>query len=460
MAAVTEAMLIEVSPGETRIAVLDDAGGLIELLIERADRPASEGSIHLGRIRRIESALNGAFVALGDGQDGFLRRAGGLHEGQAVLVQVTREAGDGKGPALTDNPSIVGRYLTLHPDRDAVNYSARLGSGRRRAQLEALAPQLRDRAGAGIAVRAMAVVAADADILAEAERLSNEWGDIQRAAADAAAPALLVLPPDPIARALRDRDGGTVVIDDPQAFRAAEQLVRDRMPDRRGMLKRYDERMPVFEAYGVAEEVEGACDRVVTLEGGARLTIDPVEALTAIDVDSGAGGRRVAEDAILRTNRAVLPEIARQVRLRNLSGLIVVDFLRMRRKDARAQLVQSARRAFRNDPVQTDVLGITAAGLLELTRRRGAPPLHELLREPAGSFPAAGAETCAVLRAVLRLNGAGHPVADVAPAVLAALEGPFAVARAEVDRRMGQKLVVRAEAGRRGWEVRMARDEG
>lgn len=451
----SESVLIEVSPGETRVAILDESGRLVELLIERADRPASEGGIHLGRVRRVEPALNGAFVALGDGEDGFLRRAKGLHEGQAVLVQVTREAGDGKGSALTDKPSVVGRYLALHPDRSEVSYSARLGSGRRRAQLEALAPQLRDRVGEGIAIRAAAADATDDDILVEAARLVQDWDEIREAASSAAAPALLVPPSGLIARALRDREGGVAVIDDPQAFRAAEQLVRDRMPDRRGLLKRHDERTPVFESYGVAEDVDGVCDRVVTLEGGAQLTIDPLEALTAIDIDSGAGGRRGADDAVLRTNRAVLPEIARQVRLRNLSGLIVVDFLRMRRKDARAQLVQAARRAFRDDPVQVDVLGMTAAGLLELTRRRGAPPLHELLLEPAAPVRAAGSDACALLRAVLRLTGAGRPVARAAPAVIAALQGPFAAARAEVDRRMGQPLDLRAEPGRRDWEVRM-----
>ena len=197
----------------------------------------------------------------------------------------------------------------------------------------------------------------------------------------------------------------------------------------------------------------GICDRTVTLPDGLRLTIDPVEAMTVIDVDSGAGGRRTADDAILKVNRAALSEVARQVRMRTLSGLIVVDFLNMRKKTVRSQFLQAARRAVRADPDQAEALGLTAAGRLELTRRRTTPPLHERLVEQQGERPAAAASACAALRDVLRLTGPGKPVVTAAAPLLLVLEGPLKAATEEVERRMGQKLVLRPAESGESWSV-------
>lgn len=459
MEIVSGGILIEVSPGETRAAILDDSGRLIELLIERKDRPSVEGGIYCGRVRRIEQALNGAFVDFGSGQDGFLRRAKGMHEGQQVVVQVQRDAGGGKGATLTDRVSLVGRYLSLTPGRSDISFSRRLGSGRRRAQLERLAERVRSETEHGFALRAAAAFAEDDAIVEEGKRLDADWDALQAAAASAQAPACLMQSPDLLARALRDQEGDRVVIDDPVAHREAEKLVLDRMPDWRGRVERHGGDTPLLESYGVAEEVDGVCDRVHTMPDGIRLTFDPVEALTVIDVDSGAGGRRSSDDAILRVNRAALAEAARQVRLRNLSGLIVVDFLNMRRKTVRSQFLQAARQAFRDDPVQVDVLGLTTAGLLELTRRRSTLPLHEILTESGGARPSAAASACAALRAVLRLKGPGKPVISGSQRVLSVLEGPLAAAHADAGRRMGQAITLRTVATGPDWDVTLERDK-
>lgn len=457
MGAVSGGILIEISPGETRAAIVDGKDRLAELLIERQDRPPLEGGIHLGRVTRVEPSLNGAFVTLEGAEDGFLRRSKGLHEGQAVIVQVTREPAGHKGPTLTDRPSIVGRFLALTPGRDDVTFARGLGNGRRRAQLETLAARLLSIAGCGFAIRAAAAQADDDFLSAEARRLRGDWAAIQQAAEAEKAPACLRAAPGLIETVLRDRQGNVVLIDDPVGYRRAEALVQDRLPDWRGLLERHNERTPLFETYGIAEDVDAVCERSVSLPDGLRLTFDPVEALTAIDVDSGAGGRRTADDAILRANRTALTEVARQIRLRNLSGLIVVDFLNMRRKTVRSEFLQAARRAFRDDPVQVDVLGLTAAGLLELTRRRIAPPLHERLIE-RGAFRAdATAAGCAALRAVLRLTGSGKPVITAPARIIAALEGPLAAGRAEVDRRMGQPIILRAAAPEAPWEAALER---
>jgi ribonuclease G len=384
-----------------------------------------------------------------------LSRDRGVHEGQGVIVQVSRDAGGAKGPALTDRPSVVGRYLALTPAQSGVTFSPRLGQGRRRAQLEALMAGIDG--SDGLAVRAAASHVNDDAVAGEAASLRREWTAIEQAASEGQAPAVLASPPDLIARVLRDREGGGVAIDDPRAFRAAETLVRGTMPDRRGALRRHDGPEPIFEAYGVADAVSEVCARVVTMASGARLIIDPVEAFTAIDIDSGAGGRQPPDDAALKTNLAVLPEVARQIRLRNISGLIVVDFISMRRKAMRAQFMQAARRAFRGDPVQVDVLGMTAAGLLEITRRRRAPPLEAYLIARQSPAPTSRAAACAVLRDTLRRTGPGRPTVIAAPPIIAALQGPLAPALAETERRLGQPLTLRPAPDRQDWEIILER---
>lgn len=448
-------ILAEVSPGETRIALVDQRGRLVELRIERIDRPSLVDGIYRGRVRRVEPGLDGAFVDFGAGVEGFLRRYKGLHEGQAITVQVSRDSAGSKGPALSDRIALPGRYLVWTPSRPGIGYSARLGAGRDRARLESVMPAILQ-AGEGVSVRAAAACVDDAVIAMEAERLRAAWRDLEEAVPGAAVPGTLLAAPSLLVRTLRDGDEGDVVIDDRIALREVQALVDDRMPDRQGRVHLHSDTVPIFDAQDVADAIDGVCDRVVTLPGGARLTFDTTEALTAIDVDSGAGGHGSSDGASLKTNLAVLPEVARQIRLRNISGLIVVDFISVKRKDARAQFLQAVRQAFRHDPLQVDVLDLTVAGLVELTRRRMAAPLHDQLRRPVAAAPASEAVACAVLRAAQRLRGPGVPCATVAPEVAALLEdGPFAPALAAVNRRLGQTLRFDRSGGAGDWELAM-----
>ncbi len=449
-------ILAEVSPGETRIALVDRKGQLIELRIERIDRPSMVDGIYRGRVRRVEPSLDGAFVDFGAGIDGFLRRHKGLHEGQAITVQVSRDGSGSKGPALSDRIALPGRYLVWTPSRPGIVYSARLGGGRDRARLDAVMPAILQE-GEGVAVRASAAYVDDAVIAMEAERLRAVWHEFEESVANAAVPSTLVPAPSLLARTLRDVEGGDAVIDDRQALRDTRALVDDQMPDRQGRVHLHGGAAPIFDAHDVADAVDGICDRIVTLPGGARLTFDSAEALTAIDVDSGAGGRGPSDSASLKTNLAVLPEVARQIRLRNISGLIVVDFISVRRKDARAQFLQAVRQAFRHDPLQVDVLDLTVAGLVELTRRRMSPPLQDQLRQRITATASPEATACAVLRAALRLKGPGIPCAMVPPDAAALLEGgPFAPALAAVNKRLGQPIRInRSTGGGENWELVM-----
>ncbi len=449
-------ILAEISPGETRIALVDGTGQLIELRIERIDRPSLVDGIYRGRVRRVEPGLDGAFVDFGTGMEGFLRRHKGLHEGQAITVQVSRDGSGSKGPALSDRIVLHGRYLDWTPSRPGVVYAARLGGGRERARLESLMPDVL-REGEGVSVRAAAAYVDDSAITHEADRLRAAWQQVEAIVPEATVPGILVPAPSLLVRTLRDVESGDVVIDDRQALREARTLVDDHMPDRQGRVQLHAEPVPIFEAHDIADAVEGICDRVVTLPGGARLTFDSAEALTAIDVDSaGSGGRGPSDSASLKINMAVLPEVARQIRLRNISGLIVVDFISVKRKDARAQFLQAVRRSFRDDPLQVDVLDLTVAGLVELTRRRMAPPLQDQLRQRISSTASPAATACAILRAALRLKGPGVPCAVMSPDVAALLEGgSFAPALAAVNKQLGQPIRIARSSGGEDWEVAM-----
>ncbi len=451
--------LIEVSPGETRAATVGEDGRLVEFQIERIDRPSLIGGVYRGRVTRVESGLGGAFVAIGAACDGFLRPGKGLHEGQAVTVQVIRDAAGTKGPALTARVALTGRYVGWTPGRPGTVFSPRLGGGRRRAELEALAPGL-ILDGEGISIRAAALWVDDEAVTAEVARLRREWAVLDKAARDAEVLAALVAPPSLIERVLRDGDAGDIVIDDRVAYRLANAAIAATMPDRAGALYRHDAKEPIFEAHGIADDVAALGDRIVTVPRGPRLTFDATEALMAIDVDSASGGRGTSEDAILKTNITALSEIARQIRLRNLSGLIVIDFISMRRRASNTRLLQAARKAFRRDRQQIDVLGVTGAGLLEVTRRRRAPPIDSYLlqRGPARQTPAAAA--CAILRDAVRVSGGEMPEVHAAPDIVAALLGPFSDALAQVNRRLGQEMSLNPVPGKTDWEITIRSGRG
>jgi len=445
------ATLIEVSPGETRAATMD--GRLVEFQIDRKDRPSLIGGVYRGRVTRVEGGVGGAFVAIGMAREGFLRHGKGLHEGQAMTVQVIRDADGAKGPALSARIALSGRYVGWTPSRPGIVYSPRLGGGRRRAELKELAPGLVSD-GEGVVILAAAARVEDDAVARDIRRLRQEWAALDRAAKDAAAPAALIEPPSLIARILRDGGDGVVVIDDRASYRGAESMIAATMPDR--VLQRHDSKEPIFDAYGVGDEIAAVSARIVTVPRGARLTFDATEALMAIDVDSAAGGGR-GEDAILKTNIAALAEVAHQIRLRNLSGLIVIDFISMRRRASNTRLLQAARKAFWRDPQQVDVLGISAAGLLEVTRRRHAPPLDSYLlqRGPAQQTPAAAA--CEILREALRGGGGTMPQLYAAPDIVATLQGPFSDALAQVNRRLGQDMTLHRVPGKVDWEITMQR---
>lgn len=445
---------IEVSPGETRAALVGSDQRLIEFHIDRLGRQSLLDGVYLGRVRHIEPAHSGAFVEITNGVTGFLNQSKGLTQGQAIIVQVMRDASGDKGPTLTRRPVIRGRYLAITPDGAELSFAKDLGAGREKARLEEIAPGLA-RDGYGLSIRPAAAFAENEAVQEEAGRLYSAWAEISEVADSASAPALLSPPPNVIVRLLRDRaTKGEIIIDDRETFRETLMVVQNFMPDLYGLVRQHESTEPIFDALGIADEVDMLSNRIAPIPHGGQLTIDSLEALTAIDVDRGAAsGSGSREDAILTFNVGALAEAARQIRLRNIAGLIVIDLISMRDKAKKNVLLQAARKAFRNDPIPSDVLGLTAAGLLEITRRRAGSPLSEWLNEPSPTQHDAGAEACAAMRAALREGGTGVLTIGAAARIIKQMEGPLRSALNAVNRKLGRDLILRPDPSRTGFDL-------
>ena len=440
--------LVEVSPGETRAALVDGRGQLIELQVERLGRPEIVGSIHLGRVTRVDQGMGAAFVEFGDSQPGFLGKAKGVTEGEKLVVQVIRAAGGGKGAVLTANPVLTGHFLMLDAMRPGIRWPRDWHGDKAEtaAALERIAPE-----DAGLTPRQGAAGAGEALLRADLEALLRDWAEIRGAAGKARPPAELMPAPALPLRILRDA-AGPVVVDHPQVH----ARLKETGPAVAGRLELYKGDAPLFEEFGVEEQIEAALAPRVEMQGGASLVVEETEALIAIDVNmGGSGGRLPSESATLKANQAAVREAARQIRLRNIGGLIVIDFISMKNKGNRRTIVEAMRREMRGDPVRHDVLGMTPAGLVEITRQRAGRPLAALFARPrtAAPEPLPDAEACAALRAALRQSWSGRPALAARPAVIEALQGPLAPALDEVNRRLGQPLELRAEPGREGFGI-------
>ena len=372
------------------LMALTAGGRLAELKILRRDTPSHTDSVFLGRLERVMPELDAAFVDIGIGRAGFLRAAdrAGTEDwpppGAPILVQV-RNDGDGengKGPRLSMNLAVTGRYLVYHPNGSGVTFSRRIES---ESERERLGRHVEDLLEGGIVLRT-AASGASLDVLrADAIDVMERWEKIRRQAFDSQPPADLTarIPGerDPIARMLRDH-GTTleeVILDD----RAMARSLQDEM-DRLGekiRVRWHNGPMPAFDIDDVAGQIDtGLAERIV-LESGIELLFEAGETLCAIDVDSAtAGGRQGrAPRRPLEINLEAVPAIAQQLRLRNIAGAVVIDFVTMRSAYDRDKAQAALAEALADDPVPTQLYGFTRLGHFELTRaRRGATLKAEL----------------------------------------------------------------------------------
>jgi ribonuclease G len=450
------ALFITVGPGEAWAALCED-GAPVEFGIARSESGPRPGDLILGRIVGLDPALPAAFVEIGAARPGFLSaedaepRTGlaGLAEGDAVVVQVIKEARADKAAGLTLRPRLEGALLDLRPGRPGV------AAARGRAPAERVRPEVMLAAIAapdeGLVLRPGAEDASEAELAADAALLRARWQAVEASLRHARPPARLEPEATPATALLGEFAAAMpqrIVIDDRAGFAAARQWLLRHRPALTPALALHAASPPLFEAEGVADAVAAALAPRVALACGGALTIEATAAATMIDVDSGSA-------APMAANRDAAREAARQIRLRNLAGPIVIDFISMSRPEERARVHAMLAEALASDPARPQLLGWTRLGHMELMRPRRRAALDEILFERGGGggrLPTALTVALAALKAVVRAADAAPARAfglAVAPDVARCLEtGAARPARQELETRLGRTLALAPEPGR------------
>ena len=425
----SEEILINVTPRETRVAVVA-AGQVQELLVERSSSRGLVGNICMGRVARVLPGMQSAFIDIGLERAAFLhvadihehRRPDGeagapieriLAEGQPVLVQVLKDPIGTKGARLSTQISIAGRMLVYLPHDPHIGISQRIEHEAERAQLrERLQSLLPAEEKGGFILRTLAEGATDAELKADIDYLRHLWGDIRERSLGAK-PALLLYQDLSLAqRVLRDMVSAstTVVrVDSRENHQKLVEFAQAYTPNVAGKLEHYIGERPLFDLYNVEPEIEKALARRVDLKSGGTLVIDQTEAMTTIDVNTGGFvGTRTLDDTVFKTNLEAAQAIARQLRLRNLGGIIIIDFIDMDTQEHRDAVLQEFRRALARDRTRMTLNGFTQLGLVEMTRKRTRESLSHVLCEPcptcAGRGEVKTAQTVCyeILREILR----------------------------------------------------------
>ncbi|WP_291510354.1 Rne/Rng family ribonuclease [Acidithiobacillus sp.] len=398
-------MLINAThPEELRVALVDGQK-LLDLDIEHTFKEQKKSNVYKGRITRIEPSLEAAFVDYGAERHGFLplkeisreyfsqpeqpgrkRIQDLLREGQEVIVQVDKEERSSKGAALTTFVSLAGRYLVLMPNNPRAGGVSRRIEGEDRTQIRQHLQMLDIPDNMGVIARTAGIGQDFEALQRDLEYLKQIWQAIVEAADKAPAPFLIYQEGNVVVRALRDHfseDIGEILIDEESAFQAAQQFMTAMMPKVLNRLKLYDNDIPLFSRYQIEQQIESAFSREVRLESGGAIVIDHTEALVAIDVNSGKStkGQDISETAF-QTNLEAAEEVARQIRLRDLGGLIVVDLIDMESPKHQREVEARLKEALKLDRARVQVGRISRFGLLEMSRQRLGASLEEASYEP------------------------------------------------------------------------------
>lgn len=392
-------ILINFTPQETRVAVMYE-GAVQELHIERTTSHGLVGNIYVGRVVRILPGMQSAFVDIGLERTAFLHvadiwepRSNGegprpierlLREGQRIVVQVLKDPIGSKGARLTTQMSIAGRLLVYLPQEKHIGISQRIGNEEEREALrEKLARLIPDDEKGGFIVRTMAEGASELELKNDIQYLRKLWGDLKSQAETTQPPGLVYQELSLGLRVLRDLVNCRTVrihIDSRENFQKLTAFATEYTPAVLPLLSHYVGERPLFELYGVEEEIEKALSRRVNLKSGGYLIIDQTEAMTTIDVNTGGYvGVRNFDDTVFKTNLEAAQTIARQLRLRNLGGIIITDFIDMDSEEHRKAVLDEFNKALAADQTRLTVNGFTALGLVEMTRKRTRESLAHIL---------------------------------------------------------------------------------
>lgn len=434
-------------PEECRIAIIDD-GKLVELEIESGATKKLKGNIYKGKVSRIEPSLQAAFIDIGTSRNGFLqindihpsyykdsaqesrqeqnsgqrRREGKrtdlaikdlLYKDQELLVQVVKEERDMKGATLTTHLSLPGRYVVLMPGSERGGISRRISDSEQRQRLKQLTQEFELPAGIGVIIRTAGLDRSQTDLSRDLALQLKLWERLLRESLSCAAPTLLYKESDLDTRVVRDYfspDIREIIVDNEQTYNQVKEFVGQVMPRYRSRVKLFAKEEPIFAHYNIEDAVNQTYHRTVTLPSGGAIAFDTLEALVAVDVNSGkATTEENIEETAFKTNLEAASEIARQLRLRDLGGLIVVDFIDMADSKHRAAVEKEFKEAVKDDKARIEIGRLSKFGLLEMSRQRLRASLNSQSRSTCSSCQGLGTiknPELTALEALRKIHGA------------------------------------------------------
>jgi len=406
--AISKKMLINVMhPEEARVAIVHD-GRLMELNIEITGKEQTKGNIYKGVVLRVEPGLQAAFVDIGRAKPGFLQM-GELHpdfwqwrddvpedqrkrrpriqevlrRGQELIVQVEKDERDHKGSALTSYISLPGRYMVIMPGSDSAGISRKVEQEGERKKLKEIVAGMNVPEGIGYIIRTEAVGRTPEELTKDFESLLEMYENIKRSAAEIKGAGEIYQDRGLIIRSIRDYfsdDIDEVLVDSKEAYKEAKDFFRETMPKCEKLVKLHKEKRPIFSRFQLEEQIDQIYEKRVALPSGGSLIIEPTEALVSIDVNSGkSSGERGIEDTAFKTNMEAAEEVARQLRLRDLGGLIVIDFIDMRENKHNHEVEKTLKQALKMDKARVNLGRISEFGMLEMSRQRIAKTLNDAI---------------------------------------------------------------------------------
>ena len=491
-------LVINADGPETRVALVED-GLLGELYIERKRERGIAGNIYKGRVERVLPGMQAAFVNIGAEKSAYLhvsdvrgtpddlkrlfsgdagnsaddeddeeadrKRAHGgariedlLKEGQEIVVQVTKEPISTKGARTTRYVSLPGRHLVFMPTVDHIGISRRIASDKERRRLRDIVESMRP-PGSGFIVRTVAENVSEKELKSDMEFLIKLWNEIVKRSESGRCPALIYNDLDLLLRTVRDMftpDVEKLIIDSRAEYDRVKKFINALMPDFTGHIELYDGADPIFDGYGIEIEIDRALERKVWLKSGGYLIVDEMEALTAIDVNTGRFvGKSSLEDTITKTNLEACREVAEQLRIRSIGGMIVVDFIDMDRPNNREKVTRAFNDHLRRDRSKAAVTRISELGLIEMTRKRTRESLLHSLTEPCtyceGKGYTKSRQTVAyeLLREIRRqgdLIESDTIIIEAHPLIAEVLSGTDRGFIEDLEKRLQKRLVIKARS--------------
>lgn len=489
-------LVVNSTRSETRVALIED-GLLSELYMERRRDRGVAGNIYKGKILRVLPGMQAAFIDVAQEKAGFLHvsdfynfetdidyleDADGeetvpppsrgkisrkidisdcMKEGDDILVQVAKEPMGTKGARLTGHISLPGRYVVFMPTVSHIGISRRIASEKERKRLRRIVEENRP-PGTGFIVRTVSEGISEEKLLRDMELLVKLWTDMLDKFNEVKAPYLLNEEPDLLLRAARDlftTDIEELIVDDKHAYKRVKDFTKQYMPGFADNIKLYSATEPIFDAYGIEVEIERALAREVPLRSGGSLVFDKTEALTAVDVNTGkfVGSTSDLEETILRTNLEAAEEVVYQLRLRNIGGIIIIDFIDMEDARNRQKVYRTLEAALKKDRVTTNALAISEFGLVEMTRKRVRESLVQYMCEACehcsgrGQVKARESVAAEILREIRRTGPtiAGKSIyVDAHPDVISFLLNKEQGTVQELEKVVDRKIKLRGQRGK------------